>query len=350
MGQMKLLICTKQKEYGEKLLRYLSGQRNPYFAAELLTADAEEMIGIIMEKTATEQDVCVISDDQDVLERVECRSIALVTEPEAEGKYEIFMYQRARDIYRQILQLTGVQLRAPARDPELSVPKVTCVFSPGESEEKTVFSLRTAMDRSERGSVLYMSLCGFPVLFQEGIEKTPQVGRDGISNLMLCNGLEEFEKKLKELVFPVGAVSVLAPAGHFRDLFDFSQEEMKRFVGHLKQQTLYEAVVIELGQLFDFTFVLLTEADAVLMPQEPGILAERKRQVFCEYCKRESQEAVWERIKFVPVSAYRPEKWEEIMQILGVTGEEGERNGGKKPKREHKEAGFGAGAGRRGDG
>ncbi|MCI9420171.1 MAG: hypothetical protein HFG32_09190 [Eubacterium sp.] len=352
MGQMKLVICTRQKEYGEKLLRFLSTQHNPYVEAELLTGDAEEMIGIIVEKTRMDQEVCVISDDPDVLRRIECQTIALVTEPEKEGTHEIFMYQRATDIYRQIIKLTGARIRDPANETGLSVPKVTCVFSPGESEEKTMFSLRTAMDRSERGSVLYISLCGFPVLFQENMEQPQPGGVEGISNLMLCNGLEEFEKKLRESVFLAGMVSVLAPAGHFRDLFDFSQEEMKRFIRHLKQQTLYEAVVIEMGQLFDFTFVLLSDADAVLMPKEPGILAERKRQVFCEYCKRESQEAVWERIKLVPVSVYRPVKWEEIRQILGAMEEERERerDGGKKSKREDKKTGSRTGTSRRGDG
>ena len=334
MGQMKLVICTRQKEYGEKLLRFLSAQHNPYVEAELLTGDAEEMIGIIVEKTRMDQEVCVISDDPDVLRRIECQTIALVTEPEKEGTHEIFMYQRATDIYRQIIKLTGARIRDPANETGLSVPKVTCVFSPGESEEKTMFSLRTAMDRSER----------------ENMEQPQPGGVEGISNLMLCNGLEEFEKKLRESVFLAGMVSVLAPAGHFRDLFDFSQEEMKRFIRHLKQQTLYEAVVIEMGQLFDFTFVLLSDADAVLMPKEPGILAERKRQIFCEYCKRESQEAVWERIKLVPVSVYRPEKWEEIRQILGAVEEERERDGGKKSKREDKKTGSRTGTSRRGDG
>ncbi len=350
MGQMKLVICTTQKEYGEKLLRFLCAQQNPCVEAELLTGDVEEIIGIVLEKTRIERDICVVSDDQEVLGRVECRAIALVTEPVTDGKDEIFMYQRAADIYRQIVKLTGGQIRDPVNETGLSVPKVTCVFSPGESEEKTVFSLRTAMDRAERGRVLYISLCGFPVLFQEKMEDPQLDGSEGISDLMLCDGFEEFEKKLGELVFPAGAVSVLAPAGHFRDLFDFSQDEMKCFIGYLKRQILYETVVIEMGQLFDFTFVLLSDADAVLMPKEPGILAERKRQVFREYCIRELQESLWERIKLVPVSAYRPETWEEIKRVLGVMEGEWERDGGKKPKREHKKTGPGAGAGRRGNG
>ena len=217
-----------------------------------------------MEKTGTEQNVCVISDDTEVLEHVGCQTVTLVSSPEAEGKREIFMYQRAEDIYRQILSLTGIPVRKEARDPELTVPKVTCVYAPGESEEKTVFALRTAIDRSERGSVLYINLCGFPLLFREE--------QEGISNLMLCNELEVFEERLRELAFSAGQISVLAPAGHFRDLFDFSQEEVRRFITYMKQQTLYEAVVIELGQLFDFSFVLLAEADAVLMPDRKSVV------------------------------------------------------------------------------
>ena len=338
MDRIKLLICTKQKEYGEKLLRFLSAQRNPDIEAELLTADAGEAVDAIMEKTGTEQNVCVISDDREVLEHVGGQSVALVSLPETEGKREIFMYQRVEDIYRQILSLAGIPVRKEARDLELSLPKVTCVYAPGESEEKTVFALRTAIDRAERGTVLYINLCGYPLLFREE--------QEGISNLMLCNKLEVFEERLRELAFRAGQISVLAPARHFRDLFDFSQEEVRRFIAYMKQQTLYEAVVIELGQLFDFTFVLLAEADAVLMPQEPGILAEKKRQLFCGYCYREGQETVWERIKFVPVAANCPESWEEILRIVGADGEEENRDGGKKPKRENKRVGFGSGTGR----
>lgn len=350
MDRVKLFICTRNKEYGEKLLRFIAGQHNPDMDAELLTGTPAELVSVIRGKTEQGQDTYVVSDHTDVPDELECRFIRLVTMPEADRGKEIFMYQRGRDIYEQILQLTGVQARCAQKGVDLSLPKVSCVFSPGESDEKTFFSLRMAADRAERGRVLYVSLCGFPVLFPDCEDGQVKTGTAGVSDLMLCIEQDMFEQKLGELARPRGSISLLAPAGHFRDLFDFTQEEIKRFVKHLRQQTQYDAVVMETGQLFEFTFALLSEADAVFVPEKPGIFAETKRQVFREYCMREGQGDLWERIQFVPVSADVPADWEEIRQIIGERegehGKSGEKGRGKGKKREDPKIGFGSDASR----
>lgn len=338
MNRVKLFIYTRNKEYGERLLRFISAQRNPDLDAELLTGMPDGFLSMVRDKTGTGQDTYVVSDDADVLDRLKCRSVRLVTVPETDGKNEIFMYQRGRDIYGQLLRLTGVQERSAGTGRELSVPKVSCVFSPGECGETTVFALRMAAERAERGRVLYVSLCGFPVVFPGCTDGQVQTGA-GVPDLMLCNGQDVFGEKLKELAGGMGNISLVAPAGHFRDLFDFTGEEAAQFMRHLKQQKLYDFVVVETGQLFEFTFSLLSAADAVFVPEEAGIFAEARRRLLREYCAGEGEEELWERVQFVPVCAYVPETWEEIRQITGETegecGKSGEKDRGKGKKREN---------------
>lgn len=314
MERVKLYIYAKNADYGEKLMRFLASRHNAGIDVELLTG--------IKDKEELEQDACLISDDEEAWEKVKCRVIRLKAVPGAVGKDEIFMYQSGPEIYRQILNVTGATQQEAGRKEALSVPKVVCIFSPGESEEKTVFALRTAFERAERGSVLYMSMCGFPVMLPEDGGET-ETGQKGISELMLCSDLCIFEEMLDELAVPLGKLSVIAPAGHFRDLFDFTREEAMRFMEYLGKQTRFDAVVIETGQLLEFTFSMLAAADAVLVPKEPGVFAGAKRRLLKEYCERDGEDELWKRFQFVPVCACMPSSWDEIRRILygeGVTG------------------------------
>lgn len=353
MNRVNLFIYTRNKEYGEKLLRFICAQHNPDLDAELLTGMPDGFLSMVRDKTGTGQDTCVVSDDTDVLDRLECRSVRLVTVPETDGKNEIFMYQRGRDIYGQLLRLTGVQERSAGTGAELSVPKVSCVFSPGERGETTVFALRMAAERAERGRVLYVSLCGFPVVFPGWTDGQVQTGTAGVPDLMLCSGQDVFGEKLKELACGMGNISLVAPAGHFRDLFDFTGEEAVQFMRHLKQQTLYDFVVVETGQLFEFTFSLLSAADAVFVPEETGIFAETRKRLLREYCVGEGEEELWRQMQFVPMCACVPETWEEIRQITGEMegehGKSGEKGRGKGKKRENPQTGAGADTGGYGD-
>lgn len=306
MERTKLYIYSGNTRYGEKLSRFISGRHNPDFDVELLTE--------LKDKIELEQDACVVTDDEDACKQVQCRVIRLVKVPEAAGEHDIFMYQGGDQIYRQILRITG-QSVSESQD-GLSLPKVVCIFSPGESDEKTVFALRAALDRVERGTALYMSFCGFPVFFGEEMDDEPRIRREGISELMLCGDPEIFQEKLSELVFPLGRLMALAPAGHFRDLLDFTAEEVRKFMMHLRQQTLFDAVVIETGQLTEAIFSLLSEADAVFVPEEPGAFGEIRRQVLRDYCAREGQEELWRQFRFFPVTDTAPLDWQQIRRML----------------------------------
>lgn len=307
MERTKLYIYSGNICYGERLSRFISGRQNPDFDVELLTE--------LKDRIELEQGACIVTDDEDACKRFERQVICLVKTPEAAGEHDIFMYQGGDQIYRQLMRMTG--RKAAEENAGLSLPKVVCVFSPGESDEKTVFALRAARDRAERGTVLYMSLCAFPVFFGEGIGDGLSGCREGISELMMCGDSDIFQEKLEELAFPLGRLMALAPARHFRDLLDFTAEEVRRFAVHLRRQTLFDAVIIEVGQLMESTFYLLSSVDAVFVPEEAGVFGEVRRQVLKDYCIREGKEELWRQFCFFPPTDSMPRDWQQIRQLLG---------------------------------
>ncbi len=332
MGRIRVFICTKNQKYSERIVRYAVAKSHPDIQFEQLTE--------ITDKTELRETDVVVTDDQECLQRLRCHKILIVRQREEEEKECIFMYQDRESIYQRLLQILEVNQLG-------EIPKVTCVFSPGGGDEKTLLALQRALELGKSRRVLYISLCGFPVFFRREISPTPIGVKLGVSELFLCTKQEEFEGRLMELSFSMGCIDMIPPVEHYKDLLDFSREEVCRFMEHLKRQTVYDTVVLELGQLFEYSFELLSCAECVLVPKEPGFLAEVRYYVFGEYCRREDKEEVWHRLQQVPVSFPCLKDLEEVNQIF--FGEEGEDGpGGTTTKGKNSKSRFGAGAGRRG--
>ena len=308
LNRVKLYIYSKRKGYGEKLSRFLSSQPNRELDVELLTE--------IQDGTEWEKDAYMVTEDEDICRKVKCKIIRLVKMPEEAGKQSIFMYQSGRKIYEQLLEMMGTGNANGKMQSGLAVPKVVCIFDPCGGEENAMYALRTAGDRAERGKTLYINLCAFPVIFREEGGISMGWGREGVSELMLCTDSVVFEESLEKLAFAAGNIFVLAPAGHFRDLLDFTEEDAHRFMTYLAHQTLFDFVVVETGQLWEWTFSLLSGADVVFVPEGPGVFTEARRELLQEYCTRDGQEKLWEQFQFVPVPACAPDTWRESKLIL----------------------------------
>ncbi len=333
MSRMRVFICTKNPKYGEGIVRYATSKSHSDIQFLQLTE--------ITDKTEFHKTDVVVSEDSANLEHVKCRKIPLVRQREKEEE-SIFMYQDRENIYRQLIQMIGAQ-------EEGEVPKVMCVFSPEGGDDKTLLALQRGVELGKTRRVLYVSLCGFPVFFRREISRAPQGAQLGVAQLFLCTRQAEFDQQLESLSFPMGSIDMMPPVEHYKDLLDFSREEVLRFMHHLQGQALYDVVILEAGQLFEYTFDLLSCAERVLVPKEPGVLAEVRRHVFREYCKREGKDEVWEHLEVVPVNFPRLESIEEVNRIF--FGEESvDESGGAATKGKNTKSRFGAGVGRRGAG
>lgn len=62
----------------------------------------------------------------------------------------------------------------------------------------------------------------------------------------------------------------------------------------LRKQSLFDRVIVEVGQFFEYTFHLLDQADEILMPLEDGFLAAIRRHVLPGNTHCRKKEAVWD--------------------------------------------------------
>lgn len=336
MKQKRIYICMENQGYGKRLERYIAEQNNPCIEVELLTE--------MKDKINFDRQDFVISDKETFLADLNCQSVLLAKQAVEDGGNKIFMYQGRTEVYKQLLRIIGSEFVEEECQGENENSKVVCIFSPEGGDTKTLLAVDRALKKTGRERVLYISLCGFPVFFQEEISEKPDLGREGVSELLLCANSDMFCRKLEELAFTVGSISMIAPAGHYKDLFDYSLEEILNFMEHLKEQDLYDTVIIETGQLFEYTFDLLECADEVIVPGEPGFFAAVKRHVLHEYCLMEGREVLWNRIKFEEISSLETKDTGMIKKrLLEKGGTRLEEPGGKVKKGKNKAIGAGSG-------
>lgn len=314
MGPKKIFICMTDLDYGNRLERYLTGQNNSGIEVELLTGWRD--------KADVKEEDIVLSDNPKILEDPGCQTVLFVKTPEEQGKNKIFMYRSRDEIYKDLLELTGT--KEDKGNSSLKESGIIVVFSPEGGDEKTLLALKRAGELSRNKRVLYLSLCGFPIFFSSYPEEEGRGGdihaSPGITELMLRTEGEDFTRGLENMVFQLGKIWSVTPVRHYKDLLDFSLDDIRRFMRGLKAQGIFEVVVLELGQIFEYTLDLMTYADQILIPKEPGILAAIRRNVLQRYCGMEGKPELWERMTFEESDASVPEKKEELLRFIGVEG------------------------------
>lgn len=312
MGQRKIFICMTDLDYGSRLARYLTSQYNSGIEVELLTGRKD--------KADVGDGDIALSDDPKILEDLQCQTVLFVKTPEEKGKNKIFMFCSREEIYNELVKLTGTREGNNRNRPQKE-SGIIVVFSPEGGDEKTLLALKRAGELSRNKRVLYLSLCGFPVFFDPSW-KDESGGRDinfspGITELMLRAEGEDFTQELENMAFQLGKIWSIAPVSHYKDLLDFSRDDICRFMKGLKEQSMFEAVVLELGQIFEYTLDLMTYADQILIPRESGVLAAIRRNVLQRYCGMEGKPQLWERMTFEETEFSIPKKKEELLRFIG---------------------------------
>ncbi len=308
LNKEKIYIYTKNKNFGERLARFVAVQHNSHVPIEFLTE--------ITDSRKFQRNDILVCDEGAVPMETGCRKVQFVCRRGKQKDDEIFIYQSREALYRQLLGLAGTGGCVA----EVCEPKTICVFSPGGSG---LAAIRLAIERAAAQNVLYVNLCEFPVIDFKECDPGVKHGGPGVSELFLCTEQEEFQARLEQLSVPAGPVHMVLPVEHYKDLLDISPDEAVRFMEHVRRQTQFGAVILEIGQMFEYTLELMAAAERIVISDETGFLAEGRRKTFQRYCRREGKEVVWERAEFIPAEREVPENAGEIRRfIYGCKGEE----------------------------
>ena len=303
-------IYLRDREYAIRFLTYFRQKLPKYMEIKMISEKGEAM--------EIAEGSIVISDNKRFLEEIGKSGIFLSESPVTDSENEIFKYQKRTAIWKSFCKIVG----QTGDEEQKTVRKkgICCVFSPEGGEEKTRLALQEAMESAQQAKVLYISMCGVPVFFPEELTETPSLSHRGLAEWILAVQNEKNNEALEKLVYLHGKISILAPVAHYKDLLDFTKEEIENMMEGLQKQTLFDRVILEVGQFFEYTFDLLDYADEIIMPLEDGFLAAIRRHVLREYCFAEKRESIWDRITFCEVTCPKIKNLREMKSFLQTGG------------------------------
>jgi len=288
-----LLLYLRDEEYGKRLLRFLSGKKNPGVYLELVTARKR-----VENRVGTEKQKVVILTDYQEIEEDEKRTVIYLCSEQNREKNRIFQYQKAEGIYQELVKLLSLENTESKEKEGGGKNGVYCVFSP-EGMGSTLISVMLSQYLGNYGKCLYVSLSGFPLFYEEELKVEPNFSERGLGELLFSVEQEGFVELEQEIRQRFGNGYFISPMAHFKDTLDCRVSEWQLFLKRLQEECGYNSVVVEMGQIFEHTLDFLEQGDRVFILQGQGICGRIRSAVFRRYCQMENKEELEKKSQYI---------------------------------------------------
>ena len=206
-----------------------------------------------------------------------------------QGKRIVLTEQQCQDLgseeselmkYQAVDQLIAAILRAYQGEAQVLSPirkdkvKLIGVYSPVHKIGKTTFSLKLGKLLAEQENVLYLNLetyAGFGGYFRD------ENGQD-FSHLLYYarQDHDDICVRIASMVKQMGNMDYIPPMKVWTDLRSVTPSEWKQFLEKLMTQSIYQTIVLDIGNAVDSPFELLRMCNIVLTPYTTDVYANAK--------------------------------------------------------------------------
>lgn len=309
MKKITLLLFTRDEAYGKRLLRFLAGKKHPSIYPELIT-EKEQLVS----KNELEDKELVVLTDYAGIKDNDRRKVIYLSGENDRTKNRVFMYQKADSLYRELLDI----LRLRQNTGGVPVKKgLFCLLDPGGGSSALAVLLSQYLGK--QGKCLYLNLTGFPLYYGSELREQPEFSERGLGELFFCMDEEHLAEHAEALARPFGYARMMAPFPHFKDLLDCGIREWDSLLLRLRTECGYDSIVIELGQLFEYTLGLMAQSEFPCLIESPDLCGRIRTAVFRQYCRLEQKESLIKSCHFVqnPIS-----REQELSLLTNMTLEE----------------------------
>lgn len=308
MADTILLLYMKEERYGKRMLHFLLSKKNPYLHPELVTEKEK-----VWQRVGTErQNIVVFTDCEEILEKNKNRFI-LLSPTYRHGVCTIYPFQKAEEIYGELLLYLGVDREESAPIPSFPPlnKEIWFLFSP-DGVGRTEIATMISQYLGQQGKCMYLNLSDFPVWYDESLQEHPDFQKEGVEELLFMTNVNDFAKREERIRKPMGTAYLLPPFPHYKDLLDSTKEDWKELFQRLKEESGYDKILVELGGLTEHTMDLLALGDHILFMSQQGLVGKVRRSVWKQYCHMEGKEKLLEQITWI----WLPEEWEEWKELM----------------------------------
>ena len=175
--------------------------------------------------------------------------------------------------------------------------EVIDVYSPIHRIGKTQYALQLAKEFAKKGNTLYLNLEAYAGR-QEGEEET-----GGLTEILyyLRQGCKNMGIRLETSVKHEEAVDYLVPIEMYQDLKSVTEEEWKQLLTEIAEKSIYETVVLDIGDAIRGTYGILELCSCIYTPVVQEETAQRKLEQYRHNLTVMGLDCVLEKTIFVEV-------------------------------------------------
>ena len=193
------------------------------------------------------------------------------------------------------------------------------VFSPIGRTMKTSFAAALGQCLARRRPTLFMSLdacTGFSTLMHTEYDRNLS---DAI--YYIRQGETHVSEKILPMIREIGQMSYLPPFSRAQELYSVTAEEWSTLIAHIRQESGFEALVLDLGEIPLIHPSLLEECDRIYMPVRSDPQARSKLSEFGQVMKEAALEPVGARIRRMKLApGNMPESMDRWFETLPYSG------------------------------
>lgn len=310
MSEKNLVICDREVRYANGLGENIAEREDlavkVYVCSNLervleLAKDKRIHIFIVDEQFAYTQRTQIGANQIFVLARGKVADLG-------EEEWAIGKYQCADEIIREVFEFYVDRTKENVmRSMNKERAKLLAVYSPIHRVGKTSFAIALGKECAKKKKVLYLNLEEYAG-FDERKEEELNLGdllyylKQGSGNLGIR--LKSTTKKADEL-------DVVSPIPIVLDLKEVTWNEWEVLIEEILENSVYEIVILDVGESIQGLFQLLEMCDRVYMPVLDDEISARKMQQY----QKNVEQLKLEKLKRITYQFVMPQSIEEFAKI-----------------------------------
>lgn len=275
MNEKNLIICDNEFRYANSLAENIAKRED--LAVKVYTCSSLEKASQLAQEKPVH--IFVVDGKYDYKERseIEAHQTFVLSRGKVadldEEECEVYKYQSADNIIRAIFEVYVEKTQEDVmRQVRKEHTKLVAVYSPIHRIGKTQFALALGKECAKRQRVLYLNLEEYA-----GFAKAAEDGLD-LGDLLyyIKQGKGSLNVRLQSAVRKMEDLDYVWPIPVSTDLKDVSSKEWKSLLEQIVQNSVYELVILDVGESVQGLFEILEMCDRVYMPVLEDDISTRK--------------------------------------------------------------------------
>lgn len=309
MNEKNLVICDSEFRYANSLGENIAKREE--LDVKVYTCSSLEKVSELLQQKMIHIFIVDEAYSHEERNEIEANQTFVLSKSQVEDLGEdecaVYKYQNADEIIRIIFEVYVEKMKEDVmRHVRKEQTKLVAVYSPIHRIGKTRFAMALGKECAKKEKVLYLNLeeyAGFAESHEEGLNLGDLLYYIKQGNGNLGVRLHSAVKKIDELDY-------VLPISISTDLKEVSSKEWQSLLEQIMQNSVYELVVLDVGESVQGLFEILEMCDRIYMPVLDDDISRRKLQQY----ERNLEQLKLEKISRITYRFTMPENIEEYVK------------------------------------